>query len=294
VSVIVSQIIGGLGNQMFQYAAGRVLSLERGQPWRLDISGYSGYGLHQGFELQRVFNCPIEIATESDVRDILGWQCWPGIRRVLSRPSMAAFRRAGFVVEPHFRYWRGIRKVPCNCYLVGYWQSEKYCLEEAAQIRTDFAFRFRPENQNAEVVRQINQVNAVSLHVRRGNYANNPRTNATHGLCSLEYYQTAIQYIAGRVEHPHLFVFSDDVEWAREHLKINCPCQYVEHNHGAESYNDMRLMSLCQHHIIANSSFSWWGAWLNANPGKIVVAPNRWFAYEWDTADLIPREWVVL
>lgn len=294
VRVIVSQIIGGLGNQMFQYAAGRVLSLERGHSLRLDISGFGRYGLHQGFELQRVFNCPVEIATEADVRGLLGWQFSPGIRRVLSRPGMAAFRRAGFVVEPHFHFWRGIRNVPSDCYLVGYWQSEKYWLEQAAQIRADFSFSSTLKDRNAEVAGQINQVNGVSVHVRRGDYANNPRTNAAHGLCSPEYYQTAIQCIAGRVDYPHFFVFSDDVEWTREHLKLSFPCQYVDHNHGAESYNDMRLMSLCRYHIIANSSFSWWGAWLDAKPGKIVIAPKRWFADERDTTDLIPGEWIVL
>src|SRR5659263_55813 len=100
--MILSQILGGLGNQMFQYAVGRALSLERGQSLRLDISGFAGYGLHQGFELQQVFNCPPKTATESDVRSILGWQFSPSIRRIVARPGMAPFRRKAFVVEPHF------------------------------------------------------------------------------------------------------------------------------------------------------------------------------------------------
>lgn len=292
--MIVSQIIGGLGNQMFQYAAGRVLSLVRGQSLRLDISGYPDYGLHQGFELQRVFNAPIEIATEADVRAILRWRNSSGICRILSRPSMAAFRGKRFVVEPHFHYWHGIKDVPSDCYLMGHWQSEKYFHEKAAQIRSDFSFRFAPEHLNAELAGQISSANAVSLHVRRGDYANNPQTNAAHGLCSLEYYHAAIQYIAERTECPHLFIFSDDVDWTRRNLKVAFPCQYVDHNRDAESYNDMRLMSLCQHHIIANSSFSWWGAWLDPKPTKIVVAPHKWFARETDTTDLIPGEWIVL
>jgi len=292
--VIVSQIIGGLGNQMFQYAAGRALSLRLGQPLRLDISGFDGYGLHQGFELQRVFNCPAETATEADVRSILGWQFSPAVRRVLARPGMVAFRREGFVVEPHFHYWTEINQVPRDCYLAGYWQSEQYFREAAPAIHADFTFKSLPANRNAELAEQIGQVNAVSLHVRRGDYVNNPKTNVVHGVCSLDYYRDAVQHVSSRVENPCFFIFSDDIPWVKEHLKMDLPCQYVDHNCGAESYNDMRLMSLCRHHIIANSSFSWWGAWLNQNPGKIVVAPKKWFANDKNVNDLFPDGWVIL
>lgn len=292
--MVISNIIGGLGNQMFQYAAGRAISLERDTSLRLDISGFANYGLHQGFELQRVFDCPAEIASEADVRGILGWQFSPGIRRVVSRSSMSVFRREGFVVEPHFHYWPGIKKVPRDCYLAGYWQSEKYFQTHASAIRADFIFKSPPANRNAELAGQIAQVNAVSLHVRRGDYAKNPKTNATHGLSPLEYYQSAIQLIAEQVDQPIFFIFSDEPSWARENLKIKFPCQYVDHNQGAASYNDMRLMSKCKSHIIANSSFSWWGAWLNPDPEKIVIAPKKWFANDNDVNDLFPQGWVTL
>lgn len=292
--MIISNIIGGLGNQMFQYAAGRTLSLQREQVLRLDVSCFTGYGVHQGYELQRVFSCPAEIATEAEIRSILGWQYSSNIRRVLSRPGMAMFRRTGFVVEPHFHYWLGIKDVPRDCYLVGYWQSEKYFQDVAQVIRADFTFKPSLANRNAEVAEQIGQVNAVSVHVRRGDYVKNPRANETHGLCSPEYYYAAVQYVADRVEQPNFFIFSDDIAWAKDNLKMTMPCQYIDHNHGSESYNDMRLMSLCRHHIIANSSFSWWGAWLNSNAEKIVVAPARWFSKGHSTRDLIPDSWVTL
>ena len=162
------------------------------------------------------------------------------------------------------------------------------------QIRADFTFRLPLENKNAELAKQINQVNAVSLHVRRGDYVNNPKTTATHGLCSLDYYQASIRYVAERVQQPHFFIFSDDIDWVQSNLKIDFPCVYVQHNRGAESYNDMRLMSLCRHHIIANSSFSWWGAWLNPRSEKIVIAPRKWFANQTDVQDLFPAGWVTL
>ena len=290
--MVITNLIGGLGNQMFQYTAARALSLKRNVSLRVDISGFANYGLHQGFELQRIFNCPAEIASEADVRGILGWQYPSSIRQLLSRPGMGAFRRKGLVVEPYFHHWQEIKNVPSDCYLTGYWQSEKYFLEVATQMRRDFSFRLPLENQNAELAKQIDQVNAVSLHVRRGDYTNNPKTTKKHGLCSLDYYQAAIRYIAERVTPPHFFVFSDDIAWVKNNLKIDFPHQYVDFNHGAESYNDMRLMSMCKHHIIANSSFSWWGAWLNPRMDKIVVAPKHWFANQTDIQDLLPLGWV--
>ncbi|MGZ8983217.1 MAG: alpha-1,2-fucosyltransferase [Methylotenera sp.] len=292
--MIISNLIGGLGNQMFQYAAGRSISLKLGTTLRLDISGFSNYGLHQGFELQRIFNCKAEIANEIDVRRILGLQFFPIIRRIFLRPSMTVFRGKKNVVEPHFHYWPGINYISDDCFLSGYWQSEKYFSDVATQIRNDFIFKLPMASENAELAKQINQVNAVSLHVRRGDYVNNPKNIAMYGLCSLEYYQAAIRHIAEQVERPHFFVFSDDIDWVQKNLKIDFPHQCVNHNHGAESYNDMRLMSLCKHHIIANSSFSWWGAWLNPSADKIVVTPKRWFANETNTQDLIPLSWVKL
>lgn len=291
--MVIPQVIGGLGNQMFQYAAGRALALRKKTTCRLDISGFAGYGLRQ-FELHRIFHCPVEIATESDVRQVLGWRASPAIQRIAARLRMPFLRSRRLVVEPHFNYWTGINEVPQDCYLVGYWQSEKYFQDAAQIIRADFAFKTPMSDRNAEIARQINGVNAVSLHVRRGDYVSNPHTNSVHGLCSLDYYRAAIRHISERIERPHLFIFSDDMAWVKDQLKLGLPCQYVEHNQGDESYNDMRLMSLCRHHIIANSSFSWWGAWLNPNPHKIVVAPQNWFANNSDVGDLFPREWVTL
>ena len=279
---------------MFQYAVGRALSLERNQPLLLDVSGFAGYGLHHGFELKRVFLDHVQIATEAEVRSILGWQNAVGIRRVFVRPALAAFRRQGFVVEPHFHYWPGIKNVARDCYLSGYWQTEKYFLDAAPVIRADFTFKSALTGGNADLAEQISGGNSVSLHVRRGDYASNPKTTATHGLCSLDYYRSAVRYVSERVENPIFFVFSDDLDWVKANLKVDFPCQYVDHNYGDKSYNDMHLMSLCRHQIIANSSFSWWGAWLNANPDKIVVAPKKWFVNENNTADLLPQGWVSL
>lgn len=292
--MIITNIIGGIGNQMFQYASGRALSLARQVPHSLDITDFVDYKLHQGFELQRVFDCPVRIASGAEVRALLGWQASLLVRRMLARPALSMFRRQVNVFEPHFNYWPGINEVPANSYLIGYWQTEKYFREVAQTIRADFTFKSPLSPRNAELVGQIRGTNAVSLHVRRGDYVKNPKTMAAHGVCSLDYYRLAIQYVAARVDRPVFFIFSDDLDWVRKNLKINFSCKYVDHNQGAESYNDMRLMSLCRHHIIANSSFSWWAAWLNPSSEKIVVSPKKWFTRRVDVQDLIPDGWVRL
>jgi hypothetical protein len=292
--MVVTNLIGGLGNQMFQYAAGRALSLKHQTSLRLDISGFANYTLHQGFELQKIFNVEAQIACKTDIDKILGWQSLPFVRRALLRPSMAAFRHENYIIEPHFHFWSTFHKLTKHSYLQGYWQSEKYFTEVATQIREDFAFKIPMKKKDAELVLLINQHNSVSLHVRRGDYASNPEAMSVHGLCTIEYYQIAIKYIAERVNLPNFYIFSDDIAWVQDNLKINYPHQYINHNHGAESFNDMRLMSLCKHHIIANSSFSWWGAWLNKRADKIVVAPKSWFFSENNIQDLIPKSWVRL
>lgn len=292
--MIISNLIGGLGNQMFQYAAGRALSLSKGLDFRLDVSDFDNYKLHQGFEIQRVFGCPVQLADFEEVQSLLGWQSSSTIRRIVARPELSVFRRPAFVVEPHFHFWDGINNVNGNAYLFGYWQTERYFRRYSDVIRSDFVFRNSFDGINYRLAEKVSNVASVSLHVRRGDYINNPKTTANHGVCSLDYYLSAINYVAERVENMEIFIFSDDPLWVRQNISVDLKTHYVGHNQGADSYNDMRLMSLCKHHIIANSSFSWWGAWLNPDPNKIIVAPRRWFANSNDLSDLFPDTWVTL
>lgn len=292
--MLVSHIIGGLGNQMFQYALGRSLALALDTELRLDVSDFSGYALYQGFELDRVFDTSFQIATNDDIQKILGWRSNKVCRKVLTRRHFSVLRSRRFVVEPGFQFWPDITSVEDESYLVGYWQSEKYFSDIKDVIRSDFTFKGEMSAQNMEVAASISQCNAVSLHVRRGDYAYNQKTNSIHGLCPLDYYRSAVSYMNERLPFPSFFIFSDDMPWVKKNLKIDFPCTYVDHNKTVESHNDMRLMSLCKHHIIANSSFSWWGAWLNARTDKVVIAPQRWFVNGGCTADLIPDEWISL
>lgn len=293
--MVISQIIGGLGNQMFQYAAARSFALKSNTPLYLDISDFSDYGLHQGFELKKIFNCTGEIATECDLRRLLGWQYSPFVRHMLIRPSLASFRGRRFVVEPYFQYWDGLNDSMTDSYIVGYWQSEKYFTNFQSIIRKDFSFCSPMSQKNALIASNIENSNSISLHVRRGDYVSNHNVNNVHGVCSSEYYMKAINKIASKIQNPRFFVFSDDINWVIKNIDIGYQHDFINHNIGSESYNDMRLMSMCKHHIIANSSFSWWGAWLNAAPTKVVIAPKQWFADDKrNVSDLLPKNWVKL
>lgn len=293
--MIIVNIIGGLGNQMFQFSAARALALRKGVPLKLDVSGFATYGLHQGYELASVFNIESDLAESKDVRKILGWQSSPRIRAFFSRRDYALFRSSKLVIEPSFHYWNGILTLPTDCYLDGYWQSEKYFQDAIEFIRKDFTFRQPLDSKNAECAAFISQVNSVSLHVRRGDYVSDASTYATHGLCSFDYYRAAFQLVAERVPDAHFFVFSDDICWAKKNLPLDPSVHIVDHNHGPHSFSDMRLMSMCKHNIIANSSFSWWGAWLNSSADKIVIAPRRWFNMGYNKMhDIYCQGWIVL
>ena len=150
-------------------------------------------------------------------------------------------------------------------------------------------------SRNKELLSLIRTVNSVSLHIRRGDYVSNPDTNSALGTCSLEYYRHCIEHIASNVENPHFFLFSDDINWVRDNLKIKYPTTVVDGNSADTNYADLHLMSNCKHNIIANSSFSWWGAWLNNNPDKIIIAPKIWFANSPLTPkEIIPENWLKL
>lgn len=294
-AMIISELIGGLGNQMFQYAAGRALALRRQAQLKLDISAFRDYKLYHGFELTRVFDLRCDIADDSDVRRVMGYQANTWIRGVLQRFPGLQLGERRFVREPHIHYWKEFNELPGECYLSGYWQSERYFTDIAEAIRSDFSFRPASDPENLECVRKISEVTSVSLHVRRGDYVSNPKAALVHGTCNVEYYVQAIAYIAAHVSNIHLFIFSDDLEWAVKNLPLGAwPYTCVGHNTGKDSWRDMHLMSLCRHNIIANSSFSWWGAWLNRHPGKMVVAPSRWFVSRHDASDVVPGQWVRL
>lgn len=292
---VISRLLGGLGNQMFQYACGRSLSLSRHAIFLLDIEELENrYKLHNGYELDRVFDLSTRQASDAELCAVLGWQGKVAVRRLLSYRKARFFRSKNYIVEPNFGYSPDIINVPPCCYLVGYWQSERYFSKHAYEIKKDFSFKNKLSGRNLELKLRMDECNSVCVHVRRGDYVSNPTTFAVHGVCSLDYYSSAMKYITNRITSPIFFVFSDDLEWAKGNVRCESPVIYVDQNLNSDSHFDMQLMSCCKHNIIANSSFSWWGAWLNSNPNKIVIGPRHWFSKDEAQAEILPEGWVVL
>lgn len=288
--MIIAHLIGGLGNQMFQYAAARALAAKRNTSLLLDISSFDSYTLHQGFELNRIFCGDFNIAQKAHMQKMLGWQSFNSVKRYLHRPALSWLRNKSLAIEPSFEYWQGFEDLSAETYLSGYWQSERYFISADDIIRKDFRFSTPLSAENLELADNISNSDSISLHVRRGDYVN----NSAYASCSLDYYKSAIEYLTKQLESSTFFIFSDDINWVKENLKLEHPHIYIDNNQGDQSYNDMRLMSLCKHNIIANSSFSWWGAWLNANEAKTVIAPKKWFNTDLNSKDLIPANWVRL
>jgi hypothetical protein len=291
--MIISEINGGLGNQMFQYACGRALALQNNDALKLDIVSLQNgvtdqYFTARPFELN-IFNANTVIANERELATFFPktiplkvWYKW-----------IKNYQR---YTEPFFMYDDGVNKLNGNVFLRGYWQTEKYFSTYEATIRKDFEFVFPKNGTTISIENNMQLQNAVSIHVRRGDYVSSPTANSFHGVAGLDYYQAAMQKIEQLVDKPHYYLFSDDGVWAKEHLvKNRKDITLVDHNNGKDSWQDMYLMSKCQHHIIANSSFSWWGAWLNDNKKKVVLAPKLWFANtekNEQTQDLIPQSWI--
>ncbi len=293
--MIILQLSGGLGNQMFQYAFGRAISKRLGVELVLDLSDPT-LQIHNGYELRRTFNIQARAATKSDIKTVLGLFRHNNVKRVIRKLGLSQFFPMSYLIETHFNFMPQTLKISDNTYLSGYWQSEKYFKEVIDIIFEDFTFFLPMSEMNQSLSADIidEKETAISLHVRRGDFVNNLEFNKVHGNLSQEYYISAIKFMAEHVKSPRFYVFSDDMNWACNNLGSSFPFIFVDHNRGKLSYEDMRLMSLCKHNIIANSSFSWWGAWLNSNPEKMVIAPKYWFSNKTNTQDLIPQGWKLL
>ena len=295
--LVVTRLIGGLGNQMFQYSAGRALALRSGAALRFDISGFAEALAKRPYALDcfSIHGSAASAAELSRFYPISGRRS-PRVDRVMRRLRFH-WPEGDWPIyrEPHFKFDPGVPLLRAPVYLDGYWQSERYFSDIAGVLRRDFTLLAPLSGENAAIAASIDSVNAVSLHVRRGDYVEDRTSNRYHGVCSADYYERAVTYVSARTVAPHLFVFSDDQAWARANLRFAVPTAFVDANTPDRGQVDMQLMARCRHHIIANSSFSWWGAWLNPSPDKIVVAPERWFRVNrHDTRDLIPPGWVKL
>jgi hypothetical protein len=289
--MIVIKLSGGLGNQMFQYAFGKHLAVKNNTDLKLDLSFYNSQNL-RNYELQK-FYIKERIATKSDISSFVLPEN-PSISNKINYNFCKFFKNNQVIIEKQFTFDSSVLEVSLSAYLEGYWQSEKYFKPIEPIIRDCFQIKISPDLDNQALLIQIAKTNSISIHIRRGDYVNVENTNRIHGTCDLNYYNDAIAFLSDKISDPVFFIFSDDIPWVKQNLMIPFDHKFVSNNIDND-HEDLRLMSNCKHNIIANSSFSWWGAWLNNNPDKIVISPHKWFNDATrKTSDLIPDQWTKL
>ena len=289
--MIIVKLAGGLGNQLFQYALARNLAHIHNTVLKLDISGFGANSERQyvlaPFNIQENFAAPEEIKKLIDPNQTATSKWLYSLFHNSPKRTKSHIR----VKSPHFN--SKLLNLSDNVYLEGYFQSEKYFINIADIIRDEFRVKNELTGKNKSIAEIIWNTQSVSIHIRRGDYVADPKANQTHGTCGLDYYHKSIEKLSSKINQPYFFIFSNDIEWCRSNLKISFPVVFVDHNSFDKAYEDLRLMSFCRHHIIANSSFSWWGAWLASYMDKIVFAPEKWFARDdIKTNGMIPENWI--
>jgi len=285
--MIVTKLMGGLGNQLFQYAAGKALASHIKTICKVDISFLDtpsgGVYTQRKFELN-AFETVIEVMNEKEVQQFIA-----NNKSKLNK-LLPALVKSKIVTETGHQFQPNFFNSPDNSFLNGFWQSEKYFKSFEKEIRKDLVFKTSVLSDIESWINLIKQSNSVSLHIRRGDYVNLDSAKAFHGICSMNYYKEALDIIRNSIGDITVFVFSDDIEWCKSNFKTTDRVYFVETD---SNYKEMHLMQNCMHHIIANSSFSWWGAWLNPSEEKMVVAPKKWFADESiNVSDIIPNNWI--
>lgn len=287
---------GGLGNQMFQYAFAFALADKFNVPIAFDFSYFEDVKANENvqsrvFELG-VFNLNCEMAGEEDLAKVKLPEFKSKFKNTLAKRFPKIFG-INYVREKYNYFFdKNLLNNPDYVFYEGYFQNEKYFEHLRKELLEKFSIKIPLNEKNQLMLNKILETNSVSLHVRRGDYVSLDYANKTHGVCSLDYYEKAIEYIAKKVKNPHFFLFSDDIDWVIQNLKLEYPFTVIDFNQG-KGWFDLNLMKQCKHNITANSSFSWWGAWLNENPEKIVVAPKKWTVKK-QKGNAVPREWAKL
>ncbi len=279
--MITIYLSGGLGNQLFQFSTAYALSKIKETNLTINISNYSSN--IRSYELNIFENIRLNYSVQDK-----SWRSDWRILRVLKY-----FFGNSVASERHpFKYDSSIFNNGKNLNLFGYFQSEKYFLEFRDDILKLLKFPPIVDVELKNLKGSISSQNSVSIHVRRGDYISNPQAKKYHGVLPVSYYKKAIDLIKSKTLEPSFFVFTDDPKWVSDNFYFLSEYKLIDINKGANSFRDIELMSCCKHNIIANSSFSWWGAWINNNQDKIVIAPKRWVIQKSEPLDdIIPVSW---
>ena len=278
--MIIIRLKGGLGNQMFQYAFGRLLAVKNNAEVKFEFSG-DKKDTRREYKLNK-FNTSVQFAGPDEAKNL---QYPFGIvSRVIEKVKTIVLKRYNIGYEPGLLG----RK---NGYLEGYWQSYKYLESIKDVLAKELALKEPVDQKHKTILEKMRDTNSVCVQVRRGDYVTDPKTSSEHRTFGPEYYDKAFEFLKTKVAHPVLFVFSDDIEWCKNNLKPDLPVFFSDP--AMPDYEDFALAVRCKHDIIANSSFGFWAAWLNDNPGKIVIAPKKWNnKHQKEHDNLLPPEWI--
>lgn len=286
--------MGGLGNQMFQYAAAKSLALKHRTPLFLDLSHLLDKTPRANFTPREfgleIFNGSYAIADQQVLEKFFPKNILTKIKRKLGKETFHYYYEPCFHFDPDFNV------LTSNCYLEGYFQSEKYFSDYKKIIQQDFTLSMPLTGKIRTLLLNLSNEQSVCLHIRRGDLNFNSFLQAEHGLLSLEYYYNGIKEIKKKHAHIHIYVFSDDIEWCFTNLKFDDPVTFVEREYAGETNATyLQLMQTCSHFVISNSTFGWWAAWLGNKEEKMVVAPLQWFKTSTkNTKDILPDSWIKL
>jgi Glycosyl transferase family 11 len=307
--MIISKLTGGLGNQMFQYAAGLALAHKHRTALKLDTGWFPVNAARSGVRhyayALHCFNVLEQFATQEEINGLIG-QSGGLFEKVAYRAAtILGLHRLSRVLGPSVgqlhnqesaKFYPSFLDLPDNTYLSGTFQSEKFFLPVAEQLRPQFSFRYPLSSEVAGLAREIKETESISVHFRWGDYVSDARYRESLGVLPMGYYRDAVALLRQKLGTAiKLYVFSDDIDAVEKEFLPDAPRTYVRGVRPENSHDELRLMALCRHNVIANSTFSWWAAWLNANSAKVVIAPDPFFqGLGADGADVVPESWVKL
>jgi len=284
--MIIVKIVGGLGNQMFCYAYSKALQ-QKGYDVKIDVSTFETYKLHGGYQLDK-YNIDLAQSNKQENKKYYSNSLLSKVLRRLGIKTSKAIREKSLLFDER------LLNIQDNNYIEGYFQSEKYFKNIRGILLEQFIIKQELSDYTMKIEVEINiSHNSCSLHIRRGDYLNSDNTKI-HGSCDLEYYKKSIDYLEEKISNIRYFIFSDDIKWCKENFNL-ANVIFVDNKETKIPHEDLYLMSLCNHNIIANSSFSWWGAWLNQNEEKMVLAPKKWFEddeLETQSKDIVCKDWI--
>lgn len=285
---------GGLGNQMFQYAAAQSLASELNCSLVADLRFYDIPSARERFRLTEAFNLSIIPATPNDLKAIFGFRSSVFFIRVMTKLNASFAFPSSFYFEKQFGHDTGISNLTPPIYLYGYWQSEKYFARETESLVNAFSFRLPQNERFFRFSNSIQNSESIAVHIRRGDYITDKRSERIFNILSPDFYKSAVKLFQARKNNCKFFIFSDDIGWVKQNCFFPSNSTFVEFDDSVSASVDMYLFSKCKHAIISNSTFSWWGAWLNRSAEKIVVAPKLWFSpgSRLSCVDLIPASWI--